>query len=86
MTYKSRRVQGGWPKRHCKVAHYIYTAPAVQYKRLFELTESPVNHRREACHWPVCRIDQKTRSGQDTGGFAFAEYLSKADLLIQEHL
>jgi hypothetical protein len=67
-------------------AHYIYTTLAVQYKRLFELAASLINHRGGARDWQFCRIDQKRRSGQDTGGFALIGCLYSAWLLIQEHL
>ena len=55
-----------------EVGHYIYTTGRVQYKRLFEFTATQTNQRRAAQKWPICCIDRKRRSGQDTGGFALA--------------
>jgi len=52
--------------------HYIYTTSSVQYKRLFESAASQINQRHAAQNWPICCIDRKRRSGQDTGGFALA--------------
>ncbi|WP_223113311.1 hypothetical protein [Pseudomonas syringae] len=52
--------------------HYIYTTVRVQYKRLFESAAALINQRRQTQDWPIWRIDQKRRCGQDTGGFAFA--------------
>ncbi|KAF2390947.1 hypothetical protein FX983_05423 [Pseudomonas frederiksbergensis] len=54
------------------VAHYIYTTPSVQYKRLFELAPGLINQSNAAYDWPFCRIDRNRCSGQDTGGFALA--------------
>jgi hypothetical protein len=54
------------------VAHYIYTTPSVQYKRLFELAQSQRNQSHAAYERPFCRIDRNKRSGQDTVGFALA--------------
>ena len=53
-------------------AHYIYTTPSVQYKRLFELAPAQINQRSAAYEWSFCCIDRNRRSGQDTGGFALA--------------
>jgi len=60
------------PKRHLKEAHYIYTTLQVQYKRLFEMAATLINHSGAAHDWQFCRIDRKTGCGQDTGGFALA--------------
>ena len=54
------------------VAHYIYTTPSVQYKRLFESPPALINQRSAAYDRAFWRIDQNGRSGQDTGGFALA--------------
>ncbi|CAI8970577.1 transposase [Pseudomonas sp. IT-P294] len=54
------------------MAHYIYTTPSVQYKRLFELAQSQRNQSHAAYERPFCRIDRNKRSGQDTVGFALA--------------
>ncbi|RKS23927.1 hypothetical protein BJ917_3003 [Pseudomonas sp. WPR_5_2] len=54
------------------VAHYIYTTPSVQYKRLFELPQSQRNQSHAGYERLFCRIDRNRCSGQDTGGFALA--------------
>ncbi|POA51117.1 hypothetical protein C1889_28555 [Pseudomonas sp. FW507-12TSA] len=64
--------RGGTADLSLWAAHYIYTTPSVQYKRLFEIAAGQVNQRSAAHERPFCRIDRKRCSGQDTVGFALA--------------
>jgi hypothetical protein len=59
-------------------AHYIYTLPTGQYKRLFEFSVGLLESYYIADDRPVRCIDRARPRGQDTGGFALAVWAERS--------